>query len=303
MVRLSLDRDGNGDPLPMTTPAKPAGWYADPSGLPATRWWDGRQWTDHLQPGAAVLPPTAGLGGYFPQAAPSGPMVPGAHTVVPSDPNSTEIFAAQSTGTPGGLLDGGLLGGAPRDGGLLGGGPRDGGLLGGAGLSGGTQRDGGLPGGGLRAGGPPGGGLSGDGLLAGGLPGSSLFGGGGPPGGGERRDSTRTGDRRTGSRKSDRRNAKARKSSGGAMPAPAAEQLDYAMPPVDGVLTPASMFLTNDHPALSSADALSAFGSRPPDPDKRPNPRHGAGLLTHPLLLASVAAVILAALVAYALLR
>ncbi|WP_436520775.1 DUF2510 domain-containing protein [Actinoplanes sp. HUAS TT8] len=190
----------------MTSPAQPAGWYADPSGLPATRWWDGRQWTDHLQPGAAVLPPTAGLGGYYPQAAPSGPLVPGAHTVVPSDPESAEIFATQSTGMGGGLATGGL------------------------------------PGGGLLGGRPTGGGL----------------------------------------------------------PAPAAEQLDYAMPPVDG--PPIAMSLTNDHPALASADALSAFGSTPPVPDKRPDARHATGLLTHPLLLATLAAVILAALVVYALL-
>ena len=26
----------------------PAGWYADPSGSPAVRWWDGTQWTDHV---------------------------------------------------------------------------------------------------------------------------------------------------------------------------------------------------------------------------------------------------------------
>lgn len=28
----------------------PAGWYADPSGQPAQRWWDGAQWTEHTQP-------------------------------------------------------------------------------------------------------------------------------------------------------------------------------------------------------------------------------------------------------------
>ncbi|MBA2552406.1 MAG: DUF2510 domain-containing protein, partial [Geodermatophilaceae bacterium] len=25
------------------------GWYADPSGAAAQRWWDGNQWTDHTQ--------------------------------------------------------------------------------------------------------------------------------------------------------------------------------------------------------------------------------------------------------------
>ncbi|MFI1993987.1 DUF2510 domain-containing protein [Actinoplanes sp. NPDC020271] len=182
----------------MTIPAQPAGWYADPSGLPATRWWDGQQWTDHLQPGAAMLPPTAGLGGYFPQLAPSGPLVPGAHTVVPADPESAPIFATQSTGAAGGYSGGGH---------------------------------------------------------------------------------------------------------GGGLPAPAAEQISYTMPPVDGGALPPAVSLTDDHPTLSPADALSAFGSSPaPEADKRPGARHATGLLTHPLLLATLAAVILTALVVYAVL-
>lgn len=28
----------------------PAGWYADPTGRPNLRWWDGHQWTDHVGP-------------------------------------------------------------------------------------------------------------------------------------------------------------------------------------------------------------------------------------------------------------
>ncbi|GAA2877878.1 hypothetical protein Acy02nite_61890 [Actinoplanes cyaneus] len=217
----------------MTIPAQPAGWYADPSGLPATRWWDGQQWTDHLQPGAAVLPPTAGLGGYFPQVAPSGPLVPGAHTVVPSDPESAPLFATRSTGATGGLA-GDRSGGGPA---------------------------------GDRSGGGPAGERRGGGVAGGGYPGG--------------RDG----------------------SSGGALPAPAAEQISYAMPPVDGGSMPSAVSLTNDHPALSAADALSAFGnSASPEPDRRPGARHATGLLTHPLLLASLAAVILAALVVYSLL-
>lgn len=34
---------------PATPPSTPPGWYADPAGGPATRWWDGTQWTEHLQ--------------------------------------------------------------------------------------------------------------------------------------------------------------------------------------------------------------------------------------------------------------
>lgn len=41
------------------------GWYADPSGLPRQRWWDGTTWTDHLHDPAlevygAVARPPAG---------------------------------------------------------------------------------------------------------------------------------------------------------------------------------------------------------------------------------------------------
>ncbi|BCJ46227.1 hypothetical protein GCM10010168_51760 [Actinoplanes ianthinogenes] len=173
----------------MTIPAQPAGWYADPSGLPATRWWDGQQWTDHLQPGPAVLPPTAGLGGYFPAAAPSGPLVPGEHTVAPADPERAEIFATQSSGAAGAAFP------AARATGTL---------------------------------------------------------------------------------------------TGGALPAPPAELLDYGMPPVDG---PAADLFAPVGPVLS------------PAPDRRPAAQHATGLLTHPLLLGALIVVVLAGLVAFALLR
>ncbi|GAA1623321.1 DUF2510 domain-containing protein [Actinoplanes couchii] len=53
--------------------AQPAGWYSDPSGLPARRWWDGKQWTDQIQPGGAPIPPP---NGFFPPVPPTGPPVP-----------------------------------------------------------------------------------------------------------------------------------------------------------------------------------------------------------------------------------
>lgn len=73
---------------------QPAGWYADPSGLPARRWWDGGQWTDHIQPGGAPIPPP---NGFFPAVPPTGPAAPGDHTTTPS------LYAAQ----PAGLQHGG----------------------------------------------------------------------------------------------------------------------------------------------------------------------------------------------------
>ncbi|SDT47062.1 DUF2510 domain-containing protein [Actinoplanes derwentensis] len=68
---------------------QPAGWYADPSGLPARRWWDGSQWTDHIQPGGAPMPPP---NGYFPPVPPSGPATPGAHT---DKPEQFPLYASQ----------------------------------------------------------------------------------------------------------------------------------------------------------------------------------------------------------------
>ncbi|HWS31332.1 MAG TPA: DUF2510 domain-containing protein [Actinoplanes sp.] len=53
--------------------AKPAGWYADPSGLPARRWWDGRQWTERIEPGGEPIPPP---NGFFPHVPPTGPQIP-----------------------------------------------------------------------------------------------------------------------------------------------------------------------------------------------------------------------------------
>lgn len=38
-------------PVPTTPPPQgpPAGWYADPQGQAAQRWWDGVRWTEHVQ--------------------------------------------------------------------------------------------------------------------------------------------------------------------------------------------------------------------------------------------------------------
>lgn len=43
----------------MTSPPPPPGWYPDPAGTPASRWWDGQNWTDHLQQPQQAAPPQA----------------------------------------------------------------------------------------------------------------------------------------------------------------------------------------------------------------------------------------------------
>ena len=52
---------------PPSVPSHPAGWYADPWGRAAQRWWDGNQWTEHQA--GPVAPPA-------PAAAPTAPVVP-----------------------------------------------------------------------------------------------------------------------------------------------------------------------------------------------------------------------------------
>lgn len=41
----------------MSSPPPPPGWYPDPAGTPASRWWDGQAWTDHLQQPQQAPPP------------------------------------------------------------------------------------------------------------------------------------------------------------------------------------------------------------------------------------------------------
>jgi membrane protease YdiL (CAAX protease family) len=47
----------------------PPGWYPDPAGQPAVRWWDGHAWTAYVSPYSAPVPPAAREG-------PDGPRIP-----------------------------------------------------------------------------------------------------------------------------------------------------------------------------------------------------------------------------------
>jgi len=58
-----MHADGNADPdYGPTSP--PAGWYPDPSGAPAQRYWDGNSWSGHVTPTGPS---------YAPQYPPSAP--------------------------------------------------------------------------------------------------------------------------------------------------------------------------------------------------------------------------------------
>jgi hypothetical protein len=49
-----------------TVPSTPAGWYPDPAGGAQRRWWDGAQWTDHLET------PYSATAAAAPEKAPEG---------------------------------------------------------------------------------------------------------------------------------------------------------------------------------------------------------------------------------------
>ncbi len=51
------------------TQAPQPGWYADPSGLPAHRWWDGQAWTQHTQQMPAPQAPSATQSSFAPAPA------------------------------------------------------------------------------------------------------------------------------------------------------------------------------------------------------------------------------------------
>ncbi|RBY94153.1 scramblase [Blastococcus sp. TBT05-19] len=48
----------------MSHPPPPPGWYPDPAGAPAARWWDGQVWTEHVQQQAGPPPAPGGTSLY-----------------------------------------------------------------------------------------------------------------------------------------------------------------------------------------------------------------------------------------------
>jgi hypothetical protein len=46
--------------LAVDTELAPFGWYPDPAGSGMLRWWNGRQWTDHLEYPRPEIQPAAG---------------------------------------------------------------------------------------------------------------------------------------------------------------------------------------------------------------------------------------------------
>lgn len=63
----------------------PAGWYADPSGG-GQRWWDGAQWTSHVQPVAVATPGPDTAVSSGPAAAPAPVTATASWTPEPSNP-------------------------------------------------------------------------------------------------------------------------------------------------------------------------------------------------------------------------
>lgn len=71
----------------MTTDGPSPGWYQDPSGQPAQRWWDGVQWTDHVSSG-----PTAPPGGSAPLPFAPQPVMYAQAALAEKHPQTTLVF-------------------------------------------------------------------------------------------------------------------------------------------------------------------------------------------------------------------
>jgi uncharacterized protein YxjI len=61
----------------VTQPPPPPGWYPDPAGSGGTRWWNGMDWTEHVQHAPPLPPPPSPPPSPPAQAAPPPPPLPG----------------------------------------------------------------------------------------------------------------------------------------------------------------------------------------------------------------------------------
>ena len=46
--------------IAFATELAPSGWYPDPAGSPMVRWWNGREWTEHLEAPRVETQPAVG---------------------------------------------------------------------------------------------------------------------------------------------------------------------------------------------------------------------------------------------------
>ena len=54
-TQQALQSAGSSPPQPAPAGAAPAAWYADPSGRFEFRYWDGKEWTEHVARGGQQL--------------------------------------------------------------------------------------------------------------------------------------------------------------------------------------------------------------------------------------------------------
>ena len=79
---------------PAGVPSPPPGWYPDPADAQSLRWWDGVQWSAHVQDSRVPVPPAQYVSQYPAQYSPAGygaaaayPPLPPRAPAIPKDPS------------------------------------------------------------------------------------------------------------------------------------------------------------------------------------------------------------------------